>query len=815
MGDILYSVRSKSHIVRFGNSPHLPECDFTTLPSAISPPAPYEGDEQSLCARCKDVELDGQPREYFDIWSIHLGDLCAIIKTSDCALCRAVVKAMSPILTQSVLDYAEDSENTLRVFLSPSNIDAALKIFLWNFGPDGKFKNIEESISWEIMSYEPLLRIDLDYLHKSKLFNNAEQRPSRPAKRLQQGSCDIYSMKHHLQRCIEHHKDTCERKRHLPHEAANTSPLSDQWPQNLRVIDVNGLRVIPAPPNCRYIALSYVWDHVNKTRFIQATKASFRDICAPQGLPESHLPQTVLDAIHICLQLDEQYLWVDSLCIIQDDPEDIARQISQMDKVYSLATATIVAASGTDPSSGIACLRSRDPPQVECSVRGIRYIASEPPLSRVIEKTLWNTRGWTYQEFILSRRLIIFTSTQLFFVCAVDTAAEDTIYHDPADSGAHPSSYLHNLRTWTLPGDPLADSCWILYNSAIAEYTKRELTCISDRLPAISGVLRSLGLYCNDVFLCGLPVKQFPYCLLWHPSGSSRRYDKWPSWSWAGWTGQAWNPAIGAVQAQWGRGPRTFRSVLEDLRFRSANGVESPIDQTPSDDELMNWLNDSPRRSRHSKPMSTRQGAPNLAGDDVTFGHLLFRSQSTFLSIAPQSKPPGDAPSDPTLRKYRILRDENWIGTIFLTHECAASYPTTTHDCEFIQLTNCAINIHDLASNLLRGFRDWDSPMPARRIHHKTQEPAIFDRRYYKSAMFHSQVEFQMREHCTFGNDLWEFPMDERFDRDLHPGMPEPPKIYLSHIMLLERRGDVVYRKAVGLTVQGAVEWFPVDFCLG
>lgn len=250
------------------------------------------------------------------------------------------------------------------------------------------------------------------------------------------------------------------------------------------------------------------------------------------------LPQTVADAIHVCRQLGEQYLWVDALCIIQDDDVDQPAQLSQIDKVYGRAIATIVAASGIDPSKGLSCLRSRDPPQVNCCIRGIRYIASGPPLKHVIEKTSWNTRRWTYQELMLSRRFIIFTSTQLFFVCAANAVAEDTVYRIPTDPSGRQKSFLHHLAVWTLPGDPRTDSCWKLYNTAITEYTKRDLPYISDRLPAISGVLRSLGRYWNDAFLCELPAKLFPYCLLWHPSASSRRYDKWPSWSWAGWTGR-------------------------------------------------------------------------------------------------------------------------------------------------------------------------------------------------------------------------------------------------------------------------------------
>lgn len=247
MDGILYSVRSKSHIyLPFHNGPKIPESEFTTTPRAIPPVAAYDEDEQSLCASCKDIELDGQPREYFDIWRIRLGDLCTIIQTSDFALCKAVTKAMSPVLTQAALNYAEDNENTLQIILTPTDNEAALHIGFWNFGPDGKHKNLEESIYWELQSLECFLRIDHQYLGESKLFSTTSQQPSRSAKRLQHGFCDIESMKRLLHRCIRHHGDICERKRHTLQQIPDDSLSLQQWPQDFRVVDVKDLQVVRA-----------------------------------------------------------------------------------------------------------------------------------------------------------------------------------------------------------------------------------------------------------------------------------------------------------------------------------------------------------------------------------------------------------------------------------------------------------------------------------------------------------------------------------------------------------------------------------------
>ena len=140
------------------------------------------------------------------------------------------------------------------------------------------------------------------------------------------------------------------------------------------------------------------------------------------------VPQTISDAIEVCRRLKMRYLWVDALCIIQDDEKDKDSQLPEMDKIYSVAALTIVAACGTDAKSGLSCLRYRCSPQSSARIHGITYVTGDIPLDERIQKTTWNTRGWTYQECILSRRLLVFTDSQVFFICAGGTRAEDTNY---------------------------------------------------------------------------------------------------------------------------------------------------------------------------------------------------------------------------------------------------------------------------------------------------------------------------------------------------------------------------------------------------
>ncbi|KAI1392889.1 heterokaryon incompatibility protein-domain-containing protein [Hypoxylon trugodes] len=708
--------------------------------------------EQPLCPACREVDIDGQLEERSNDPGIRLGKFCTIINTTDCVLCWIVTEAMSPILTESLLKYAEGKEDTLFVYLTPSDTFSALNISLRFFNSNETSSGIENSICWDAQPFRPSLHVDMNYLHKSRLFSSEKQRPCFSARMLPQETCDFDLIRRHLDNCIEHHKSTCGRNCTILIEAEDSSLVSDQWPLNLRVIDVEEMRVTDAPLGCSYIALSYVWDKSPPSK-------PFEEICVSGGLKESELPQTIVDAINVCRQLSEKYLWVDALCTIQNDEDDRSLQISQMDKVYIFATATIVAACGDDPSQGLSCLRSRDPPQVDCYVRGIHYIASGPPLRRPLEKSRWNTRGWTYQELKLSRRLIIFTSIQLYFACAEDTIAEDTVQ---CISGYRQTS-KSDMPVWSILKDPLIASCWDLYNIAIAEFTKRSLTLGSDRLPAISG-----------------------------PSASSRRFDKWPSWSWVGWTDQAWNPASKAVGAQWGRAQKTFVTTLKNLRYRGTDGKRIAIDQAPSDDQIMSWLDYGLFGLCRDKHKAVNQAASPTCEDEI-FGHLLFTAQSRPLSIVPESNPPEDS----KLRRYRILDDNNWIGTVFLTRECAASYPSTTHDCKFIRLTKCSIKAGELASNLLEGLGDWSTSLSDDMLNPKAGERAIFDPLYYQPAKSRriSRVGKSRRRRRSYKS--------------------KPPTIHLSHVMLLESNGDSVYRKAVGLIVQNGPGWPESDFCLG
>ncbi|KAL6351907.1 hypothetical protein LRP88_14719 [Fusarium phalaenopsidis] len=801
MENTLYSIRSRSHIWFPGlNSPEPPESTFTTSPTKVPLPEPYPGDDQNLCPRCRNVELDGQTRDYFETWHIYLGELLVIINTQDCALCRAITRALSPVLRPDVLAFARNEDNLIHLTAAPGSREAALRFVFWNTTRSGRLKDLEP-ISWvnrENRAEGNFLRIEDTSLEKSKLFNPTFYKLSRPAKELTQGPCDVEKMRHYLRRCLDQHGRDCNQNRHEPLQSPSspTSPTPHKWPESFRGIDVEQLQVVPAPPGCAYLALSYVWDHTNINPFSQSRATTFPDFCKPQGLSLSRLPQTIADALVVCRRLGERYLWIDALCIIQDDPADVAAQVTRMGEIYSLATATIVAACGSNASKGLTCLRIRDPPQAACSVRGIQYVANEPPLDLAIKDTLWYTRGWTYQEYLLSKRLIVFTSSQVFFICGEDSCPEDTVFHAPQAGWEYERSLHHHLVSWDAPGGSFAGSTWKLYTDTVAGYTKRQLTFASDRLPAISGILHTFGLCTEDRFLCGLPAKQFPCALLWQPSGESARSETCPSWSWAGWTGHVFHPADQAA-SEFNDSRSPFVSALQNLRFQGANGVETPIDQKPRSNEVPSWFDiyRPPKESKGGKnkvdPHEIAEGAEpatDVAATDLQSGHLIFTGNTTRLSIVPDPDAPAPT-TGPGLHRYRIQRGASWVGTIYLTATQAASYPARTDDLEFLLLTHCTVENYNLVYFLLDGLGDWDWA---------DENPAIFYAKFYEEARTQTQ------------------PGSSDDAGAPNRGKSVRPKIGISHVMLFDRVGEVIERKAVGWVAQSGVDWDESqEFCLG
>lgn len=173
-------------------------------------------------------------------------------------------------------------------------------------------------------------------------------------------------------------------------------------------------RIYPSRPNERghYVALSYVWGGDQPmTTGISITRFT------TQGIPPEEMAQSTKDAIRATQQLGIRYLWIDAVCIIQDNEADKARELQVMGRIYRDATLTISASSSKSARLGFA----KWDPLTACqlpfmlpngSMGSVAAVPSLIELPQNITRPI-DRRGWTFQERLLSKRLLIFDKGEL------------------------------------------------------------------------------------------------------------------------------------------------------------------------------------------------------------------------------------------------------------------------------------------------------------------------------------------------------------------------------------------------------------------
>jgi hypothetical protein len=305
-----------------------------------------------------------------------------------------------------------------------------------------------------------------------------------------------------------------------------------------------------------YIALSYIWGGAHVFRALKGNKELLlrHQALAPENC-EVAIPNTIRDAMRWVQVLHERYLWVDSLCILQDD-ENKHLELLNMSAIYANATITIVAAQGNDANYGLrglsGCSKARRFDKPVYSV-GLARI-SAPAQSRVgypNRPSSWRTRGWTLQEQLFSRRKLIFEGDVVCWDCEVAVWWEDVKSLESPQRSPDDSKRSRRLVDLIYP-----DVVGLVY--LLANYNIRELTYPEDALNAFHGLAQALNHSYSGGFVSGLPADFFDIALLWRGTGTlSRRVSKsvegrcsLPSWSWAGWKGSL-NTWMWTEAAEW------------------------------------------------------------------------------------------------------------------------------------------------------------------------------------------------------------------------------------------------------------------------
>lgn len=285
----------------------------------------------------------------------------------------------------------------------------------------------------------------------------------------------------------------------------------------------------------KYVALSYVWGNFPMFRL---QKDNFEMLSTEGSLDaiRNELPKTINDALDLVREMGLRYLWVDSLCLVQDDEDDVSLGIEQMNSIYQGSHFTIVAASGTHAGAGI--------PGIGSTPRGIHQITKNvsPNLEMSIlysidwhlKRSTHHRRGWTLQELVLPRRAVIFIDNQAYFRCQEvnwgegSWADKRTHWLDADDS---------NISRIPDPNDGFLPSFWA-YQKLCEDYSRRQLRSDGDALRAISGISRPLASGMETLMVEGLPGYYLDHFMLFISSdGNMRRRTGFASFSWAGWEG--------------------------------------------------------------------------------------------------------------------------------------------------------------------------------------------------------------------------------------------------------------------------------------
>jgi len=159
------------------------------------------------------------------------------------------------------------------------------------------------------------------------------------------------------------------------------------------------------------------------------TKSNMAALKATGSLANNSLIcRTVRDAIQVTKSLGIPYLWVDSLCIVQDDPHTLQTHLRAMGSIYESAYVTIVAAEGGDSSFGLRgmSVSERSPKLTNHELRLPCHTLLADPLEEqvpILHRSVWDSRGWTFQEYLFSRRLLIFNG-RVHWSCATDRWVE-------------------------------------------------------------------------------------------------------------------------------------------------------------------------------------------------------------------------------------------------------------------------------------------------------------------------------------------------------------------------------------------------------
>ncbi|KAF2635917.1 HET-domain-containing protein [Massarina eburnea CBS 473.64] len=301
----------------------------------------------------------------------------------------------------------------------------------------------------------------------------------------------------------------------------------------IRLIDTQG-------KHFEYAALSHCW---GAGPALTVTKLNWKKLAS--SIPFESLPPLFQDAVVIVRQLGLRYIWIDALCIIQDSVRDWETESAKMGGIYENSHVTISATSSGDGTS--RCLLDRrkavklnyqNTTGKEAAVRARKIEDHHPNLAEAEPaKPLGRlaTRAWALQEHVLSTRVLHYTGTELLFECKTSYRCECTPGRKtyPTTPALIPRAIAKSSKTH--------QAIWNAWHQIVEQYSKRDLTVPTDKLPAISGIASRIGMATGSSYIAGVWENNLASDLLWStslttlPDAHYFALEKYraPSFSWA------------------------------------------------------------------------------------------------------------------------------------------------------------------------------------------------------------------------------------------------------------------------------------------
>ncbi|KAF1978831.1 HET-domain-containing protein [Bimuria novae-zelandiae CBS 107.79] len=450
-------------------------------------------DDRPTCDVCRDLKTQG------DGFSFSIGELS--VSQHDCRACSVLSTILNPfnLSPQDKIHGYDGPMDTLRVFFRTSE-DVKLSVYhrplLWS-----------ESCPWPSI------------------------KPSPHPRKFSAGTA-VYRIAQWLKECDDSHALCIDssRERRLP-----TRVLHIVGPRQIRLLATE------SDLQARYACLSHCW---GSTTPIRTTTSNITAL--EGGITWEKLPTTFQDAVEVTRGLGLQYLWIDSLCIVQDDLEDWRHEGAKMASIYAQAYVTLAATKSSDSSGGFHPELSAAPDPLSYKFfKNLRnpftlHVVRSGDHSKYFREDLpLLKRAWVFQERLLSRRTVHFADQEMYYECNTGTSCE---------CGEYKSDFFHNkglqkhkfvkLTQQTSYYDRTEENTDLskMWRQLVSTYSRLALTHETDIFPALQGVVKQIQKVRMCAYFAGIWEDDIIRDLCWFyksPSSTKRNHYRAPSWSWA------------------------------------------------------------------------------------------------------------------------------------------------------------------------------------------------------------------------------------------------------------------------------------------